>query len=869
MPSVIGATIAGYEITEHLGEGGMGAVFLGQKADEAPVAIKLLHIDEKDCQLGSSSRLLDEMRAASSIGHANVVPIIGAGRDDDFGLYIVYRFIGGGSLEGRLETLGKLSQEEVLERLVPSVLRGLHALHEKGVCHRDIKPANILYDNEGSYLIGDLGLAVFEGRQAKTKTGTFVGTPGYLPPERVNGIVRDGNPRGDLYSATVVFIEALTGKSPFKSELPIEIVKETVSRDIKPSELLKLGVPKTLTHLFSQGLARRPEERPADCMTYLEEITQARIAEEKTKTLIASSVKVNESSEFFEQINETNVTSGNRHGTAVTFRRFLVFATAVAIAFLCLYWRWSVPSILHDSKRGPKSRTGSPKSMNQLLAKWSAEIDGVSLLGDGKRAHRIRDVHRAFHRGFNKAKPSLALALKLENKILSCLCCVDLGPDPDFLDEVLLQSETFLNDLPPFSKFAPTWISCWHFHLLLRARYAKKGKLAAPTRAIKNALSVNPLPQELDEETRTLIERQHKELKLDPPKYIPKSERLKKLSEMGHNYKNDHVITANLSKRLNYTSIDHFIKRESTDEQLDRNRRLRYCRRIVAGFWQSYLVRTHGSLCKKLFWQHLKYNTWLLKARYSRVSFLLSEKDFQWGPGLNSPLVISSLMVFWRNIANDCSGKGPRERWPVLLEIFEETRNLLRNLRGSTLEKFRQGLTSEILTLLQEDDIFFHLFKARLILETPRAETNEELVDCCRLAVTHARAAHDIALRTMRQSKDMNDWEQGTWTIIRRATDLQFNVLNTTKRFGEMTECAKEIIEVLEGLDAKSGYSDYYARDLALAALLMEAAVLENSKKPLTKEILEKLNHAKDNEKEYDTGRRQAAMLVLSRQRLK
>ena len=171
-----------YKIGELLGQGGMGAVFLVTKEQSAKkVAYKQLLRTENQSQdsVEAGLRLRDEARATNKVNHPGLVRLLDSGEDESNGPFIVYEYIAGGTLAQYLSSRGPMALDEFLDKLATPLLEAMTLLHEAGVVHRDIKPDNIFRRQDGSFALGDLGLAFFEGREAKTKTGLIVGTPGY------------------------------------------------------------------------------------------------------------------------------------------------------------------------------------------------------------------------------------------------------------------------------------------------------------------------------------------------------------------------------------------------------------------------------------------------------------------------------------------------------------------------------------------------------------------------------------------------------------------------------------------------------------------------------------------------------------------
>ncbi len=151
-----GDSFGPYTVRERLGEGGMGHVFCAAEPGGSEVALKVLR-PELSTHEGFRARFEREAKMASKVRHPNIVPVLDRGEIDG-SLYLTQAFIGGGSLEERLEREGRLSLEDTV-RICDQVAAGLDAMHEAGLVHRDVKPPNIMLDTEGKAFIADLGLA--------------------------------------------------------------------------------------------------------------------------------------------------------------------------------------------------------------------------------------------------------------------------------------------------------------------------------------------------------------------------------------------------------------------------------------------------------------------------------------------------------------------------------------------------------------------------------------------------------------------------------------------------------------------------------------------------------------------------------------
>ena len=256
--------IAGrYTIGRILGQGGMGAVVAAEdKESDRAVAVKILLAPEHSSHELSdlACRLRDEAAACQAVKSEHLVEILDQGHDDVYGPFVVFEKLGGKTLRDELKN-GPLPLAKARDRVIVPLLEGLAALHEGSFVHRDIKPENLLLASSGKFKIGDLGLAFFDAREAHTKTGCIVGTPGFVAPELLTGQADKPTARADVYGAAVLIVETLTGQLPFIGKNAAEILKEQLQRELSEDELQKLGVPKELCHPLHRSLRLEPKER--------------------------------------------------------------------------------------------------------------------------------------------------------------------------------------------------------------------------------------------------------------------------------------------------------------------------------------------------------------------------------------------------------------------------------------------------------------------------------------------------------------------------------------------------------------------------------------------------------------------------------
>ncbi len=201
--------VGGYEIECELGAGAVGVVYRARSSEGRTVALKLLHAslvdDEELCR-----RLAREFRIAQDLRDPHLVAAVDSGEAAGRP-YLVFEYVSGGSLAGRLQT-GTLTLAETL-RVVSDMAAGLEVLHRRGLVHRDLKPSNVMLRDDGSALLADFGLAKGAPYTGLTQPGEILGTLDYLAPELVRG--REATPASDIYALGCVAFECLAGSPPF------------------------------------------------------------------------------------------------------------------------------------------------------------------------------------------------------------------------------------------------------------------------------------------------------------------------------------------------------------------------------------------------------------------------------------------------------------------------------------------------------------------------------------------------------------------------------------------------------------------------------------------------------------------------------
>jgi serine/threonine protein kinase len=284
-----------YTMYGPIASGGMATVHLGRLSGPAgfsrTVAIKCPHPHyAKDPTF--AAMFLDEARLAGRINHPNVVPMLDVVMTDE-DLFLVMDYVHGVSLSQALravEARGERPAPGVASSIVGDMLRGLHAAHEaKGetgeplnIVHRDVSPHNVIVGIDGVARLLDFGVAKAVGRLQTTRDGKVKGKLSYMAPEQISG--KRLSRRADVYSASVVLWEALTGRrlfgeareareghEPREGRISEVVGKVLFERVPAPSEVVP-ELPPEIDRLVMRGLEREPAKRYATALEMAEEL---------------------------------------------------------------------------------------------------------------------------------------------------------------------------------------------------------------------------------------------------------------------------------------------------------------------------------------------------------------------------------------------------------------------------------------------------------------------------------------------------------------------------------------------------------------------------------------------------------------------
>jgi hypothetical protein len=264
----VGDQIEHYMVVEHIGRGGMADVWSAR--DERlhrTVAIKTIMADVSNEK--TRMQFEHEARTIAALEHSNILPIY------DFGefqrqLYIVMRFVSGGSLLDRIVDRGGLADDEII-MVGQAVARALERAHAESIVHRDLKPANVLLDRFGTPYLADFGLASVAGvgEDENISSGTLI----YMPPEQMFGEPVDH--RADIYAFAITLFQMITGEFPFDGQGALCLRQAQQGDELPDPRRYRPNIPEQVVSVLRIATAQDTEARFDSATLFMAEITAA------------------------------------------------------------------------------------------------------------------------------------------------------------------------------------------------------------------------------------------------------------------------------------------------------------------------------------------------------------------------------------------------------------------------------------------------------------------------------------------------------------------------------------------------------------------------------------------------------------------
>jgi len=258
-----------YDISEKLGEGGMGVVYkANQKSMARAIALKVL-----SAKYAQRPKFVDqfirEARAAGALNHPNIIQVHDVATENGIH-YFSMEFVDGPTCMQLLKANGAFPVPEALE-IVRQVAKALEYAHEHRLIHQDIKPDNIMIGSNNLVKLADLGISkTFDEAEVEEGPKRVMGTPHYMAPEAALGKRVDH--RVDLYSLGATLYHLLTGKTPYSGTSATEVLKAQVMDPLPAIQDTNEAVPDDVCALVERLMAKKPEDRYQTAGEVVEEV---------------------------------------------------------------------------------------------------------------------------------------------------------------------------------------------------------------------------------------------------------------------------------------------------------------------------------------------------------------------------------------------------------------------------------------------------------------------------------------------------------------------------------------------------------------------------------------------------------------------
>jgi eukaryotic-like serine/threonine-protein kinase len=260
--TLVGRTVAGYQLTKYVGEGGTATVYRAEHPERGGAAVKILRSRLAQDPV-AVKRFLREAEYGARVSHPNIVRTYDYGQSDGLH-YLALEWAEGEPLAEFVNRSGRLAPL-LVAKIVEQIGAGLTAAHRAGIIHRDLKPANIMYNPaEQTAKLLDFGIArdaELNPEERLTRAGFFVGTIQYVAPETLSGeLVKE---QADVYSLATITYYLLTECLPFSGKSPRELFQQLLTQTPIPLNDAQKGlrfapaIEATVMHGLERELSKR------------------------------------------------------------------------------------------------------------------------------------------------------------------------------------------------------------------------------------------------------------------------------------------------------------------------------------------------------------------------------------------------------------------------------------------------------------------------------------------------------------------------------------------------------------------------------------------------------------------------------------
>ena len=355
-----------YVILGKIGEGGMGAVYCAHDSEIGrTVALKILR--------GHDDRFLDEVKAAGTLRHPNIITIYDCARIDGQSV-IVMEHIEGQTVHDliRRRRLGPL---QTRLHLLRQLCEAMDYAHDCGIVHRDIKPSNLIVDRSGQLKVLDFGLARI-GEPACRTADEIVGTLRYMSPEQMRGLEVDR--RSDIFAVGIVAYEMLSYRHPFDYASAVRLAYAIRHETPTPLNQLVPMLDPGLWQIVSKALEKNPRDRYTTLSAALADLTRPAQGLSRTTSPDERSLR------------SASRRPGAERGRSALLSPLtwlaLVLPVVAAVAIAAVMLKPAAPQTSARSPN-PDATSGSPSA---ATAGW---IRGTRLIGGGSLTGLTQGIH--------------------------------------------------------------------------------------------------------------------------------------------------------------------------------------------------------------------------------------------------------------------------------------------------------------------------------------------------------------------------------------------------------------------------------------------------------------------------------------------
>ena len=289
-------TVAGYEILELLGRGGMAVVYRARQIKlNRIVALKMIRTGQLD-DPELHSRFTLEAEAVAGLQHPNIIQIHDYGYFDEIAFrercpFVALEYLPGGDLSSYRKKWNPSANEAAA--FVETLARAIHYAHEHGIVHRDLKPTNILITADGQPKISDFGLVkrLDADNDQLTRTGIIMGTPEYMAPEQAAGKTDIGI-GVDIYSLGVILYELLTGSVPLIAPTVMTTVEKVINDDPPSLRKQHVTISRDLETVCLKCLRKESQQRYTSAQELAEDLRRVQEGEPILARRISSGERI-------------------------------------------------------------------------------------------------------------------------------------------------------------------------------------------------------------------------------------------------------------------------------------------------------------------------------------------------------------------------------------------------------------------------------------------------------------------------------------------------------------------------------------------------------------------------------------------------